>query len=87
MHLVDDDVAERADLVGVVDLAAPARARAEHVAGVVEQRHVGGRPADVGDVGRPRPVQGGHLSVVEHAGPGEAQQGGRAEQVVEHSAG
>ena len=53
LDLVDDDVPERPDLVGLLDPAAPASGWPEDVASVVEQGDVGRCPPHVGDVRRP----------------------------------
>ena len=50
LHLVDDDVPVRADLVGVVGLTATADPWAQDLPCVVEQRDVRRRPPDVVDV-------------------------------------
>ena len=83
LDLVDDDVAVRPDLVGVVDPAAAVGHRTEHLAGVVEQGDVGRRPAHVGDIVGPWSVERLDLGLVEHVASGEPQQRSGAEQVVE----
>ena len=83
LDLVDDDVAVRPDLVGLVDPPAAVRHRTEYVAGVVEQGDVGRRPAHVGDIVGSWSIQRLDLRLVEEVAGGQPQQRSRAEQVVE----
>jgi len=91
LHLVDDDVAVRADvvavrlrsIVAVLRRVALGRFRAEEVAGLVEQGHVVFGPAHLADVVATRPVQRHVLRLTEVFRRREPQQGFAAEQVVQ----
>ncbi len=76
-------MAVRTDLVGLVDPAALARTRAEHLAGVVEQGDVSGGPLHVVDRLAALAVQRLVLAVFERFAGGEPQERHRPEQVVE----
>ncbi len=74
---------EGADLVVLVDFAVLAGLRAEHLAGVVQQRDISGRPPDVVDRFATWAVQRLVLALLQQPVRGQPHQAGRAEQVVQ----